>query len=86
MSEIIVEGVAAEYNGKYWGIQYQDGHSTSSDFGELDKATISDPRYCKKPTDMTYDPKNNGGRNPDYDKLGKARLVPIRKTIKVELL
>ena len=24
----IIEGVVAEYNGKYWGIQYQDGGNT----------------------------------------------------------
>ena len=33
----IIEGVVAEYNGKYWGIQYQDGHCTSKDFGDIEK-------------------------------------------------
>ena len=36
----IIEGVVAEYNGKYWGIQYQDGHCTSKDFGDIEKAAI----------------------------------------------
>lgn len=26
----IIEGVVVEYNGKFWGIQYADGHSTST--------------------------------------------------------
>jgi hypothetical protein len=77
----IIEGVVAEYNGKYWGTQYSDGHCTGKDFGDLEKAEISDPRYCKKPTDKTYDPENTNGCNPEYDKLSKAKLVKVKKTI-----
>jgi len=77
----VIEGVVAEYNGKYWGKQYEDGYGTSKDFGEFDKAQISDPEHCKKPTDMTYDPQNTNGYNPDFDKLSKARLVKVKKTI-----
>jgi hypothetical protein len=80
----IIEGVVAEYNGKYWGTQYSDGHCTSKDFGDFEKAEISDPNYCKKPTDKTYDPKNTNGYNPHYDKLSKAKLVKVKKTITTE--
>ena len=73
----VIEGVVAEYNGKYWGTQYEDGYGTSKDFGEFDKAEISDPKHCKKPTDLTY----GYGYNPDFDKLSKARLVKVKKTI-----
>ena len=80
----IIEGVVAEYNGKYWGTQYSDAQCTSKDFGDLEKAEISDPRYCEKPTDKTYDPKNTNGYNPEYDKLSKAKLVKVKKTITTE--
>ena len=81
----IIEGVAAEYNGKYWGTEYADGHCTVKSFGPLSDAEISDPRYCKKPTDNTWTP-GDGRYNPDYDQLLKARLVPVRKTITVETI
>jgi len=80
----IIEGVVAEYNGKYWGTQYADGHSTSKDFGDLEKAEISDSEYCKNPTDMTWDPKNTNGYNHEFDKLSKAKLIKIKKTITTE--
>ena len=79
--EIIVEGTAgvvAEYNGRFWGTQYEDGHSTSYGYGPIEKARVSDPEYCKKPTDMTWDPRNTNGYNPNYDELKKGRLVAVR--------
>lgn len=83
MSEII-EGVVAEYKGKFWGKQHGDAQYSVNDFGSLDKATIANPEFCTKPTDMTYDPANMP--NPDYDKLLKAKLVKVRKTITFEIL
>ena len=80
----VIEGVVAEYNGQYWGEQHSDGQYTYMDFGEFDKAKISNPKYCKKPTDLTYDPENTGGYNPDYYKLKNARLIIVRKTITTE--
>jgi len=80
----VIEGVVAEYNGKFWGTQYKDGYCTVNDFGDLQKATISDSKYCTKPTDKTYDPANTNGYNPDYDKLLKAKLVKVKKTIIIE--
>ena len=80
----VIEGVVAEYNGKFWGTQYKDAQFTSNGFGDFDKADISDPKYCTKPTDKTYDPANTGGYNPDYNQLKKARLIKVRKTITTE--
>jgi hypothetical protein len=77
---ITITGVVAEYNGKYWGIEYADGHSTSYDFGDLENAQMHDPEFCKKPTDMTHDPRQTNGYNPNYNKLLKAKLVIITKT------
>lgn len=75
--EIEVRGelcVVAEYNGKFWGVQYEDGHSTECGFGPIEKARASDPRYCAKPTDMTWTP-TDGRWNHEFDQLKKARLV-----------
>lgn len=80
----IIEGVVAEYNGNYWGIQYTDGHSISKDFGDIGKAEICDSKYCTKPTDMTWDPKNTNGYNHEYELLKKAKLVNVKKTITTE--
>lgn len=82
-TEIIetTEGVIAELNGKFWGTQHEDEQYKQNDFGNLKYAKICDPKFCKKPTDMTYDPENVGGFNPDYDKLKKAQLIKIKKTI-----
>ena len=75
-----VIGVVAELNGKYWGTQWADGQSTCNDFGPIEKAKIKDPDFCTKPTDMTYNPENTYGFNPDYDKLKLAKLIKIKKT------
>jgi hypothetical protein len=72
--ELIRTGVVAEFEGRYWGIQYEDGHSTEYDFGPIQNARISDPQYCKKPEDMTYAGDYNRPR------LQKAKLVAITVT------
>ena len=71
----IIEGVVAEYNGKFWGIQYADGHSTSKDFGDFEKAEISNSKYCTKPTDMTWNPQNTNRYNHEYELLKKAKRL-----------
>jgi hypothetical protein len=80
----IIEGVVAEYDGKFWGTQYADAQCTSMGFGDFDKAEISDPKYCTKPTDKTWDPKNTLGYNPYYKELEKARLIKVRRIITTE--
>ena len=80
----IIEGVVAEYNGKFWGIQYADGHSTSKDFGDFEKAEISNSKYCTKPTDMTWNPQETNRYNHEYELLKKAKLVKVKKTITTE--
>lgn len=79
----IIEGVVAEYNGKFWGIQYDDGCSKVKDFGDLDNAQICNPEYCVKPTDMTWNSDNM--YNPEYELLKKATLKLVRKTITTEI-
>lgn len=79
--EIIKQGVVAEYNGKYWGETYSDSYSTSHGFTDIEKAKISDAKYCLKPTDMTY-----GTHSPYHRELSKATLkkVTVNTTYKVE--
>lgn len=64
-------GVVAELGGKYWGIQYADGHSTAYGFGDIQDANISDPMYCKAPEMMTYK------GSPYVQELRQARLRPV---------
>jgi len=75
-SVYIEKGVAAKFEGKYWGV---DGYD-SPDFVSFDRADIIDPEFCKKTTDMTYDPKNTCGVNANYNKLLKAELVSVTRT------
>lgn len=84
----VITGVAAEYNGSFWGIKYTDGHITVKDFVNFDKAEISNPKYCTKPTDLTWNPQNTYHYNHEYELLKKAKLVKVKKTIitKFELL
>lgn len=69
---IRIEGVVAELGGKFWGIQYEDGHSTEYAFGPVEKAKVSDPKYCHKPEDLTYE-----GDTYNRPKLAKATLRRI---------
>lgn len=50
----IERGVMVMKDGKAWGITYEDGHSTSYGWMAPEDAPIHDPRYCKKPTDVTW--------------------------------
>ncbi len=52
-----VTGVVIEYQGKYWGVEYDGhGHGEGQVMGwvTLDRANIYDPSYLTKPTDATY--------------------------------
>lgn len=73
----VKEGVVIEYNGKYWGVEYQDSHCTAENWVELKAAEIHDPRFLTKPVDATW--KNS----PHVRDLEKGRLVPIKRTIQI---
>jgi hypothetical protein len=47
-------GVMVMKNGKAWGVEYEDGHSTSYGWIAPEKAPIHNPKFCKKTTDVTY--------------------------------
>lgn len=48
-------GVMVMKNGKAWGTVYDDGRSTAYGWIDPEDAPIHDPKFCKKPTDVTYD-------------------------------
>ena len=74
-------GVMVMKNNKAWGVEYEDGRSTS--YGWIDPACaeISNPDYCLKPTSVTY-------KGSPYEKeLSTACLVKVeRKTVLTVLL
>lgn len=77
---VIVEtGVVAELDGGFFGIQYEDGRSTSYGFGPIEKATIREPRFCRKPTDMTWRDSHM------VEPLSRATLKTITKTTTYEV-
>lgn len=67
-----------EKDGKYWGVQYADGYSTSYGWGPIENASFHDRRYCKKPEDATY------RGSPHVKELRKGRLLDIVITTIVE--
>jgi hypothetical protein len=71
------EFVMAEKDGLY--SKYSDGKSTSYGFTTLRNAHFSSPLYCKKPTDTTYESKDNG--NGDFQELEEAALIKVKKLI-----
>ena len=75
---IVKTGVVAELNGKFFGVQYEDGHCTSYGFGEIEKAGVSDPEFCKRPEDKTY------SGSPYVEQLRKSKLVNVKITTTYE--
>lgn len=72
-------GVVAELNGKYFGLQYDDGQCRVYGFGSIEDAKISNPEFCKRPEDMVYK------GCPDERDLKRATLRTITKTITWEI-
>lgn len=64
-------GVVAEYKGAYWGMTYDDGKFRAFGWVTIDKADISDPKYCESPLDMTY------RGSPYTEELSKATLRKV---------
>ena len=80
MTEVIEEGVVLELNGKFWGKCYEDGRSTSYGWVDIKKAEISNPEYCKKPSDKTY----TGSHY--IDEMNKGKLINIKRITSYEII
>lgn len=81
IKETVTTGVVAEKGGRFWSRRENDGHARIpiadyGGFGPIECADISDPRYCHRPTDLTWDPAR-GGYNPDYIALKDCRLLKV---------
>lgn len=77
-------GMVVEYNGRYWGTQWEDAQCSCREFGPIENADIVG-FGCSKPTDLTHNPANTLGINPDYEELKKGRFVKVTKTVIFEL-
>ena len=74
--ESITVGVVVTYNGKFWGVAYDDGKSKAYDWvSDLDEIIISDERFLKNPIDLTYE------NSPYIKELKKGRIVKVIKTV-----
>ena len=72
-------GVVVEKGGRFWGVLYDDGHSRSEGFGPIESATIHNPEFCTKPTDVTYKD------SPYVRELSTAVLRQVFKTVIYEV-
>lgn len=81
MTQVVLvhKGVVAEFEGKYWGVQYEDGRSTAFGYGPIQNAVMGDPLYLHRPTDMTYEGSHYTAE------LSKARLLLLTKTTVYEI-
>lgn len=67
-------------NGKAWGCVYDDGHSSQYGWIEPENALICDPRFTKKPTDVTYE------GSPYLTELSDAKVVAVERLTTVNVL
>jgi len=72
-------GVMVMKDGKAWGIEYADGHSTSYGWIEPEDAPIHNPKFCKKTTDVTSEGSNY------IDELKTGELVMIQRITTVTI-
>ncbi len=76
----IERGVMVMKDGKSWGCVYEDGRSRSYGWMNPEDAPIHDPKYCIKPTDVTY-------KDSHYvDELNTGKLVIVERRTEVIIL
>ena len=72
-------GVMVMKDGKAWGTVYADGHSTSYGWIAPEDAQLHNPKFCKKPEDVTY------RDSPYIAKLRTGKLVHVERRTEVIL-
>jgi hypothetical protein len=71
------KGVMVMLNGKAWGIEYNDGRSTSYGWISPEDAILSDPRFLTEPWHLTY-------RNSPYIKeLQKGKIINVERRTEI---
>lgn len=73
----IEEGVVAKKDGMYWARPGEEIPNVRGFTKDIFNAEIANPKFCTKPEHMTY------SGDPDIDNLAKAKLVSVRKIIKI---
>lgn len=73
----IEKGVMLIKNGKAWGITYEDGRSTEYGWMVLEDAPIHDPKWCKKPSDVTY------RQDPRLKEINTGKLTLVERRTEV---
>lgn len=76
----IETGVMIMKNGKAWGTVYSDGKSTAYGWVEPENAPIHDPKYFKRPEDVTW------RGSPDVAELRTAELIEVERRTEVALI
>lgn len=74
------KGVMLMKDGLAWGVTYDDGRSTSHGWISPEDAPIHNPKFCKKPSDVTY--------KGDYCmiEIKKGKLVHVVRTTEVSIV
>jgi hypothetical protein len=73
----IESGVMVMKGGMAWGIKYSDGKSTETGWVAPEDAPIYDPRFCRRPSDATYQ------GSPDEEELRNGKLVHVERRTEV---
>ena len=79
MKEKIERGVMLMKDLKGWGVVYEDGRSHEDGWVDPADAGIHDPKFCKKPSDLTYKD------SPYTAELNSGTLVYVERTTRVTL-
>lgn len=81
MSKTFIETGVMVMNseGKAWGVTHEDGRSRSEGWMPAVLAPIHDPRYCKRPEDVTY------SSDPNRKRIRKGKLVHVTRTTSLEV-
>ena len=79
ISRVVEKGLVLELDGKFWGVTYRDGQCTCHGWVDIKSASMSDPRYCHKPSDKTY------VGSPNIPEMNKGKLVAIKRVTTFEL-
>jgi len=72
-------GVMIIKNGKAWGVTDEDGWSTSYGWIDIEDAPIHNPKFCKKPSDVTY----KGSHM--IKEINTGKVVYVERTTKVKI-
>ncbi len=76
----VERGVMVMKDGKAWGIVYEDGHSTSYGWMAPEDAPIHNPKFVRRPEDVTY---RGSHQVPE---LRTGRLVHVERVTEVRIV